>query len=124
MNTPKASIDTSIASEPEYIPDRRITKAVSEQRSIVSINTSTIPKKPCSHGELVSLPAWAVGDVPLPASFESIPRATPNRIARTMPYEAIPVPADLKLNALLNIISITSGNLDAFVSIMYRETTV
>ena len=62
---------------PTGTPLQRITNAVRVQITIVSTNTSKIPKKPCFTGFLVSAQACAIDPVPRPASFEKIPRDTP-----------------------------------------------
>ena len=58
-------------------PLQRITRAVNVQITIVSTNTSKMPKNPCFTGFLVSAQACAIDPVPSPASLEKIPRDTP-----------------------------------------------
>ena len=58
-------------------PLQRITSAVIVQITIVSTNTSKIPKNPCLTGFCVSAHAWAIEPVPRPASLEKIPLDTP-----------------------------------------------
>jgi len=59
------------------IPLQRITSAVRVQMTMVSVNTSKIPKNPCLTGLRVSAQACAIEPVPRPASLEKIPRDTP-----------------------------------------------
>ena len=58
-------------------PLHNITRAVSVHITIVSTNTSNIPKKPCFTGLLVSAHACAIDPVPRPASLEKMPLDTP-----------------------------------------------
>ena len=46
------------------------TKAVMEQMTKVSKNTSKEPQRPCSTGWAVLAEAWIMGEVPQPASLE------------------------------------------------------
>ena len=57
-------------------------QAVTVQRTMVSTKTSTTPNSPCSTGLWASDAAWAVGEVPHPASLEMMPRMVPYRRAR------------------------------------------
>ena len=61
----------------ESIPEVRITRAVTEQTQMVAMNTSKMPHIPCSAGSLVLEAAWAMAEVPMPASLVNTPRATP-----------------------------------------------
>ena len=60
-----------------YTPEVRITRAVTEQTQMVAMNTSKMPHMPCSAGSLVLEAAWAMAEVPMPASLVNTPRATP-----------------------------------------------
>ena len=44
---------------------------------MVSTKTSKIPMMPCSDGCFTLAMPWAIGALPMPASFESTPRLTP-----------------------------------------------
>lgn len=55
---------------PTGTPLHKMTSAVSVQITIVSTNTSKIPKNPCFTGFLVSAQACAIEPVPSPASLE------------------------------------------------------
>src|SRR5699024_11040803 len=61
-------------------PVVKITRAVREQITTVSMKTSVIPRKPCRTGWSVIADAWAIGDDPSPASFVKTPLATPEEI--------------------------------------------
>ena len=52
-------------------------KAVIEQTTMVSMNTSKMPMTPCSEGCFTFAMPWAIGALPIPASFDSTPRLTP-----------------------------------------------
>ncbi len=56
---------------------QRTVRAVRVQITMVSINTSKIPKKPCLTGLVSLVAAWAIGAEPRPASLEKQPRAMP-----------------------------------------------
>ena len=58
--------------------DTRIAIAVRVQSKVVSKNTSHIPKIPAVVLLLCLIFEWARADVPIPASFESIPLAKPS----------------------------------------------
>ena len=75
-------------------PLHRITNAVSVQITIVSANTSKIPKSPCFTGFLVSAQACAMEPVPRPASLEKIPLDTPFFILKKKLPITPPVTAD------------------------------
>ena len=62
---------------PTGTPLHRITSAVNVQITMVSTNTSKIPKNPCFTGFFVSAHACAIEPVPSPASLEKIPLETP-----------------------------------------------
>ena len=71
-----------------------MTSAVSVHITIVSTNTSNMPKKPCFTGFLVSAQACAIEPVPRPASFEKIPLETPFFMLIKKLPTAPPVTAD------------------------------
>ena len=50
---------------------------MTEQTQMVAMNTSKMPHIPCSAGSLVLEAAWAMAEVPRPASLVNTPRATP-----------------------------------------------
>ena len=80
-------------------PDTIITSPVIEQIIIVSINVPIMAIVPCLTGLFVIADAWAIGALPKPASFEKIPRATPNRMAAQTAAPAKPPVAAIGVNA-------------------------
>ncbi len=62
-------------------PELRMTKAVIEHTTVVSINTSAAPQSPWRNGCGVAAFECTIGAVPRPASFDSMPRAMPIWIA-------------------------------------------
>ena len=85
--------------------------------TIVSTNTSNIPKKPCFTGFLVSAQACAIEPVPRPASLEKIPLDTPFFILIKKLPIAPPV-TDAGLKAPLNMETKTEGTF-----LILRRTT-
>ena len=55
----------------------RTVSAVRLQITMVSMNTSKMPKKPCLTGLVSLVAAWAIGAEPRPASLKKQPRAMP-----------------------------------------------
>ena len=93
---------------PTGTPLHKMTSAVSVQITIVSTNTSKIPKNPCFTGFLVSAQACAIEPVPSPASLEKIPLETPFFILTKKLPTAPPVTA-AGLNAPSKIEPNTAG---------------
>ena len=59
----------------------------------MSTATSSIPNTPCTAGLFTSAPECAIGAVPHPASFETIPRVTPTDTTLDSVKPNIPPPA-------------------------------
>ena len=110
-----------VKSAPAFCPKlmlstpQRITRAVSVQITIVSINTSKTPYRPCLTGSSVSADACEIDPVPRPASFENIPLETPFFMQRNIDPTTPPVAAD-GLNAPSNIIWNTCGIVLKFIT--------
>ena len=105
-------VSSAPASLPKGIstPLHKITRAVSVQITMVSANTSKIPKYPCLTGFLVSAVAWAIEPVPKPASLEKIPLEIPFFMERIKLPTAPPVNA-LGEKAEAKIVVKTEGTL-------------
>ncbi len=73
------------------MPLQRITRAVSVQMTMVSINTSMIPISPCWAGWETWADAWAIDAVPMPASFVKMPLEDPTRTAVSIDPTTPPV---------------------------------
>ena len=75
----KAFATKVLASTPTDLstPVVKMTRAVSEQMTMVSTKTSVIPQSPWRIGWSVEADAWAIGDEPSPASLVNTPLATP-----------------------------------------------
>ena len=99
-----------------------MTNAVMVQSTTVSQNTSKMPKHPWWCGLLTFAQACADGEVPSPASFENMPRVTPNRTARAMVQPVMPPPTLLSENAPFIISDMTDGSLSALTRITHSET--
>ena len=97
-------------------PDERITNAVSEQTTIVSMKTSNMPTAPCSAGCFTSAMPWAIGALPSPASLESTPRLTPAATTCAMVAPANPPTAADGVNAPPKIRPTTYGTWPMFMS--------
>ena len=71
-------------------PLERMASAVREQMTMVSKNTSKAPQTPCWKGCSVCAVACTMGAVPIPASFDSIPRDIPCLMASATATPAAP----------------------------------
>ena len=99
----KESRTKFIAFSLENTPEIIITRAVKVHKTIVSKNTSKIPKQPWECAFSAFDDACAQGAVPLPASFDKSPRLTPYRMALVIPKPRTPKEALFKLKALSKI---------------------
>ena len=84
---------------PSSTPVQRITRAVMFSTTKVSMNTPTMPIRPCSAGIRTLATAWAWGVEPIPASLEKRPRAMPYRMAWRMVAPMMPPVAAAGLKA-------------------------
>jgi len=105
-------------------PETNIDKAVIEQITIVSANTSKTPQSPWRTGWSVVAAACAIGALPRPASFVNTPRATPYFIESIKVAPIKPPTAAWPVNALLNIKPKASGIWDTFVKIITKPPTI
>ncbi len=106
----KAAITSSMPDSPlESTPVERIANEVMVQITRVSTKTSKAPQIPCLKGCSVLAVAWAMGAVPNPASFESMPRDIPVCMALATVAPANPPATGAGDKACLNIRAKTSG---------------
>ena len=91
--------------------------AVSVQRSVVSKNTSHIPKIPAVALSLCLIFEWARADVPMPASLDNIPLAKPSFIA----IKNAPVVIARGDNADFIIIKHVGSKLEKFIKITAKQ---
>ena len=97
------------ASAGPYTPLTRMTRAVAVHTSRVETHTSTIPHIPCRAGQSTSAAAWAMAEVPSPASLVNTPRATPYRRAAARVYPIPPPTAASGRSAEQKISAIAPG---------------
>ena len=108
-------------------PLERMTKAVSEQTTIVSMKGPSIATRPSRTGSFVFAAPCASGAVPSPASFEKAARRTPIIIACWKPIPiappaaAVPVKASRKMRP--NTSTATSERTNRTQSAMPRYST-
>ena len=91
-----------------------MTRPVIEQMTMVSRKTPSMAIVPCRAGLSVMAVACAIGELPMPASLEKMPRAIPKRIAAQTVAPAKPPAADTGVNALLTIVATADGISEKF----------
>ena len=92
--------------------------------TMVSMNTSKMPYRPCRTG-LVSLEAaWAMGAEPRPASLEKTPRFTPQVMVCMMVMPLMPPTAAVGLKAPWKMEANTEPMLPMFTSTTARQATM
>src|SRR5699024_6794385 len=94
-----SAADCALASFAFQTPETKTTNAVVLQMSKVSTTISLIPQNACRTGWSVLAAAWAIDDVPSPASLESIPRANPQQLVVANAAPNVPPTAAVGLNA-------------------------
>ena len=107
-----------------FVPFNNITKPVIVHTTIVSMNTSAMPRKPCSQGESVLAVACAMGEVPHPASFENSPLIVPNRSALKFKKPTAPAPSERNENASSNMSENICGNLGYEDAMTYNDIAI
>ena len=100
-----------------HIPVESTQSAVIVHTISVSTVTSNTPQSPCLTGWSVLAVACAIGEVPIPASFEYTPRAAPHLSALAVPAPANPPTAAVPVNAPWKMLTITPGRAAAFTNI-------
>lgn len=86
-----------------HAPEVNTVRAVIVHTIKVSTMTSKLPQNSCFVGWSFIVAAWAIGAVPIPASFEYNPRANPQRIAAATPAPANPPAAERGVKAWVKI---------------------
>ena len=102
----------------------KITNAVIVHTTSVSIKGSSIEIVPCLMGLFVFAAACAIGELPNPASFEKIPRDTPNLIAIHTDAPAKPPEAAVDENAEFIININISGTIVILLLTIYSPPTM
>ena len=125
----RPSLNASEVKEAPFIPDSqllliKITKAVIVHTTKVSINGSSIDIDPCLTGLLVLAAAWAIGELPKPASLEKTPLETPNLIAIQIVAPAKPPVAAVVVKAEFTINKNISGTIEIFIKIIYKPPKI
>ena len=111
MPDSKAVRVSSAPCRPEFQkPVTITTRPVMEQITMVSMNTSKAPSRPCFTGWSVLAEACTMGEVPQPASLLYTERAKPRRIVVATPAPMKPPTAACSVKAPLKIIARAPGS--------------